>query len=91
MEEIFEEFPTKPNKRALRRHHRYRLLSTRKHYWHVGNPWQQGPEGRAHPSVANTPCKCSCPGCGNQRRLWGDTMQERRAEATLREELDNSE
>jgi len=29
---------------------------------------------------------CSCPGCGNYRRHWGVTMQERRAEEAARAE-----
>ncbi|MEZ4775950.1 MAG: hypothetical protein R3D00_22420 [Bacteroidia bacterium] len=59
--------------RAIRRHHRERLLQKRKNYW--GND-------RVHEikaNVINTPKPCSCFMCGNPRKYWNEkTVQERR-------------
>ena len=46
----------KNRKRAMRRHHRERLLNKRKDYWSFGY------------LSLNTPCQCSCWMCGNPRR-----------------------
>jgi hypothetical protein len=71
--------------RALRRHHRERLKKARR-YYHLGL-W---PEYRPiDPKIVakwiDTPCPCSCTGCGNQRHAWGRkirTIQEMRFFAT---------
>lgn len=65
------------SKRALRRHHRERLIRKRRRIiW-----WAE----HSHSGVlANTPCPCSCWMCGNPRKYykgqWGyeRTIQERR-------------
>ena len=41
---------------------------------------------RMKAKAANHLKVCSCPGCGNYRRHWGVTMQERRAEEAARAE-----
>ena len=56
-------------------HHRERLKQARKHYW--GRDLSQNPHALS--SVVNTPCRCSCPMCGNRRKHLGPTLQERRA------------
>ena len=60
-----------------RRHHTERLKNNRKHHW--GRDISQEP--KALSQAARTPCTCSCTGCGNDRRLEGETMQERRADS----------
>lgn len=77
--------------RAERRHHRARLMKTRKNYWGYGNQgWrsycQDAPEEMSPAmvgTVARTPTPCSCYMCGNPRRTsWGGkeklTIAERR-------------
>jgi hypothetical protein len=71
-------------KRAIRRHHRQRLKRARQFY-HLARYPQYRPADPKHIAVwVNTPCLCSCWGCGNQRHVWGKknlTMQERRFSA----------
>lgn len=66
---------TKNTKRAIRRHHLARLKAKRKIYWN----------GYASTDKINmgicviTPCRCSCWGCGNQRKYQGISLKERAA------------
>lgn len=67
--------------RALRRHHRQRLMAKRRQYHTAHGFWTNRPETVAR--YVDTPCPCSCAGCGNPRRsvmAWSErlTMQERR-------------
>jgi len=55
----------KDTKRALRRHHRKRLLKKRKNFW--GYYWQNGEICKI---VINTPTPCSCIMCGNERKYY---------------------
>lgn len=68
--------------RALRRFHRARIMTARRHYWGHGDKRRTDDEWTpAHRGmVAETPQRCSaCRTCGNPRR-WGElTIQERRA------------
>jgi HK97 family phage portal protein len=57
------------------RHHYNRLKKKRGDYW-FGREYPMSEKDLGQ--VANTPHPCSCLGCGNQRRLLGRTMQERR-------------
>lgn len=89
----------KTMKRALRRHHRERML--KKRYNQLLNRWvyNNGPYDddwlylvsrlRLH-----TPCGCSCPMCGNPRRTGADgtgnkslTLQERRNLLSFEEQV----
>lgn len=69
--------------RAIRRHHRKRLMRARKNYHNWGlRELPRPPEIVAF--YVNTPCPCSCPMCCNPRRSgWRKeeryTIQERRA------------
>lgn len=51
------------SKRAVRRHHRDRLIAKRKKviWWAEHTP---------HGMLANTPCRCSCWMCGNPRKYY---------------------
>lgn len=60
--------------RALRRHHRKRLLNKRKNIW--GGYLRDDPKRLA--KVANTPTPCSCWMCRNDRQNEGPTFQELR-------------
>lgn len=58
---------------AIRRHHYSRLKVKRSHYW--GGILNDDNLG----FIATTPKACSCYGCGNPRKFWGElTIQERR-------------
>ncbi len=57
----------KTYQRAIRRHHRTRLLKKRKNYW--GRMWNMEEEP-IHKRVINTPKPCSCFMCGNPRKHW---------------------
>lgn len=59
-------------KRAIRRYHRYRLLTQRKNYHWSHRHWGTQPRERVVTYV-KTPTPCSCWGCGNQRRAFGRT------------------
>lgn len=59
--------------RAQRRHHYQRLKKKRKNYW--GKIEDEKRLGQA----VDTPCDCSCMMCGNQRKIIGETRQEKRA------------
>lgn len=66
---------------AIRRHHRERLKNKRKHY-HTSWAGRQNDAKRISFYV-ETPCPCSCSGCGNPRHhKWHKaeclTLQERR-------------
>lgn len=58
--------------RALRRHHRNRIKNKRSKIWWI--------ETQKQLRIAiDTPCRCSCMGCGNPRRHFGTrTIQELR-------------
>ena len=67
-------------KRSLRRHHRDRLKSNRKHYW-FGDTWPM--DSRQLGMVISTPHMCSGYCCGNPRKWFGElTIQERKAGLT---------
>lgn len=74
------------SRRALRRHHRWRLMRKRKHYH-----WGWGGETRRNLGrMVNTPKACSCGGCsGNweRRHLGQVTLQERKSSLTMHEHL----
>lgn len=77
------------DKRAERRHHRYRLKNKRKHYQNAIdsiNP-EKGISG-----MVNTPTKCSCFMCGNPRKWFKEeTLQEKKqAESDKQEDYDIS-
>lgn len=70
--------------RSIRRHHRTRLKAKRRFHW--GRDLRQEP--KALSQAIDTPCPCSCWGCGNPRRNLGErTRQERVAIERWREEL----
>lgn len=80
-------------KRALRRHHRARLIAKRtKNIWWVKENLKAGVEFSG--VIANTPTPCSCHGCRNPRHsnhYSGSeklTMQERRAMAADQQQVD---
>lgn len=65
----------KDMKRALRRFHVARLKAARRFYW--GRDLAQEPVYLA--KAVQTPHPCSCWGCGNSRKWFGErTIQERR-------------
>jgi len=73
-------------KRAIRRHHRQRLLKKRADYW---GGWPRKFPGRMR-LLVNTPTPCSCPMCSNnwERRYCGEvTRQERIAELNETEQV----
>jgi hypothetical protein len=84
--------------RSERRHHVERLKETRKTYWGFGRSRAEyGPtvmNERQLGAVVQHPQTCSCFGCGNARRHFGNgkeakTMQERsQLEAIQKIELD---
>ena len=56
------------SKRAIRRHHRERLITKRKKViWWAKDAYS----GR----LANTPCPCSCWMCGNPRKYYKMTWE----------------
>jgi hypothetical protein len=60
--------------RAERRHHIERLKETRKHYWGYGRRGEQmDPKQLAR--VVQHPQMCSCPGCGNARKHFGNSKE----------------
>ena len=66
-------------KRALRRHHRARLLKKRQYYWGMSLVEFE----KSHPTkkgrLVKTPKPCSCYLCGNPRKFFKEkTVQERR-------------
>ncbi len=86
----------KNTKRALRRHHYYRLKETRKNYHGNNDEWvrthySEKEIDAMRASIANTACRCSCAMCGNPRRTWWDgnprTMQEWRADIRKEEQV----
>ena len=67
----------KDKTRALRRHHRERLMHSRSHDTFSGTTEQQLSKH------VSTPAKCSCWMCGNPRKYYGNseevkTIQERK-------------
>ncbi|MDA8378168.1 MAG: hypothetical protein M0Z50_14135 [Planctomycetia bacterium] len=64
--------------RAMRRHHRHRLLHNRRFHW--GRDLSESDESPRHRGkVIDTPTPCSCWMCGNPRRYFGEkTLQELR-------------
>lgn len=65
--------------KALRRHHRYRLMQKRKNY-HGGF---KADDSSKYAFYVDTPCPCSCDMCGNWRRSGFNkgerlTLQERK-------------
>jgi len=79
----------KNTKRAERRHHYARLKNKRlrKGYWDG-----LGALKGVHLGIAaNTPCICSCEGCGNPRRHHGElTLAERRHLDSFADQLKES-
>ena len=72
--ETIDEILEKDMNRAKRRHHWRRLLNKRR----SDENFRWGDKSKSG-MVVNTPCSCSCPGCGNPRRHFGEkTVQERR-------------
>lgn len=72
-------------KRAIRRHHRQRLLRKRADYW---GGWTRKFPNRAR-ILINTPTPCSCMGCSAnwERRNCGHvTLKERAAEISEMEQ-----
>lgn len=68
--------------KAFRRHQ-----LERKKAWatHAAREWYRSePTARQVGMLAHTPKACSCWMCGNQRRIEGDTIQERKSEDILR-------
>ncbi len=84
---------TKSSRRALRRHHRERLLKSRNHYWSMGSPGVDPRDAdKRQGRVTRTPCLCSCRGCGNPRRYEGNaatarTRAEIRCLLTMNEDM----
>ena len=82
--------------RAWRRWQYQKRKMNRKHYW--GGPVGKEPgvtyrqtEERRLGMVANTPHACSCfGGCGHLREACGLTRQERRAEASAKEQIEEN-
>lgn len=66
--------------RALRRHHRERLRHARRFFWGRDRDlWAEAPGVLG--AALRTPAVCSCEGCGNPRKWFGElTVQERRWE-----------
>ncbi len=64
--------------RAMRRHHRHRLLRNRRFHW--GRDLTESDESPRHRGkVIDTPTPCSCWMCGNPRKYFGEkTLQELR-------------
>ncbi len=63
--------------RALRRHHAARLKQNRQFYW--GRSSHDPLTSRQRGILLHTAHVCSCFGCGNPRRWFGEkSMQERR-------------
>ncbi len=74
-------------KRAIRRHHRKRLKKNRRYHW--GRDLINEPKILA--VAVNTPCSCSCAGCGNPRRhSWENplTIQERKALEDAKDQME---
>lgn len=84
----------KETKRAVRRSHRARLF--KKHYKEALHTPRCSDEGREEWAArtararVNTRTLCSCWMCGNQRRLEGDTFQERRSKDSMNDDLRGS-
>ncbi|MFK7969671.1 MAG: hypothetical protein AB8F95_04850 [Bacteroidia bacterium] len=75
-------------KRAVRRHHRKRLKAKRKQYWGAEHDVTHSP--RKLGMLVNTPCVCSCHGCGNPRKNWKEeTPHERRMHEVFRYDVRN--
>lgn len=72
-----EEFTFPMLKRAMRRRHIARLKKLREHYW--GGFAKNSP--RSLGRIVQTPHVCSCHLCGNPRKIFGGTIQERRLES----------
>ena len=68
----------KETKRALRRHHRQRMIAHARHVLYIGmrpsDPEMQEWARRNYNHLK----KCSCWMCGNRRKWHGPTIQERR-------------
>lgn len=76
----------KTYQRAVRRHHRTKLLKKRKNYWN----WRIE-DGLIHKRVINTPKPCSCFMCSNMRRYWGETTpQEQRFEEFTKHQINTA-
>jgi hypothetical protein len=83
------------SKRAERRHHYQRLKAKRKDYWINKNwTWISDEDMKIRIALTvNTPKRCSCDMCGNQRNaFWGSkknlTNQELKAEVDFDEQVD---
>jgi len=63
--------------RALRKHHRYRLIKKRKRdIWWIREKSKEYDDFNG--VIANTPCPCSCYMCGNPRKWWKAATHEER-------------
>lgn len=72
--------------KAFRRHQTERKkawATNAAHEWYRNFPETQ-PTARQIGRLLHTPKACSCWMCGNQRRLDGDTIQERKSKDILR-------
>ena len=76
--------------RAVRRHHRERLIKNRKNYWGYGNGWlEKEMPTENYNTLVNTPCVCSCWMCGNPRRRHKQiTKAEHQADLDFAEQCD---
>ena len=78
------EATAKPRTRALRRHHRQRMIDRARRIMRQTWYWSQSENvdeeiADLAPRFADNMAKCSCPTCGNPRRWYGKpTVQERR-------------
>ncbi len=79
----------KSSKRAVRRHHRQRLMRKRLRdgYWYFDR--DEPHEGHLQASVDTPkPCSCKMYDCGNVRRYYGEiTIQERKADISTEEQI----
>ena len=76
-------------KRAIRRHHRERLMKKRLTYWAASDGFEvRIPDPERAIRLVTTPCACSCPMCSNPRRHTGEvTRQEQLADLRFADEL----
>lgn len=65
----------KDRKRAIRRHHAWRLKKNRLTYY--SNWGKRDTSGRAVGMLLHTAALCSCFACGNARRFYGNGRQGR--------------
>lgn len=71
--------------RSIRRHHRARLKASRR--FHFGRDLRLEPKTLSR--VVDTPCPCSCWGCGNPRRNLGERSLPERIADDRRDEIND--